>query len=115
VDQRLDPVQIIGRSSDSVAAEQVQVFGSWMHLARKAGWHVDALDDEVDWAAGECGVADVEGLRYLIRVGLRGRSRVIFVPDEHHGAHVAAATLGIESFPSEPIFALTVWAEPVLS
>ena len=115
MDERPDPIQIIVRPSDSVARYQEQVLGAWIHLARKAGWQVEALDDEVDRVAGECGVVDVEGLRYLIRLGLRGRSLMLIVPDEHVGAHVADMALGRRSFPSEPIFALTTWAEPVLA
>jgi hypothetical protein len=114
MDQRPDPIQIIVRPSDSVAESQEQVFGAWIHLARKAGWQVEAVDDDVDWAAGHCGVVDIEGLRYLIRVGLRSRSTMIIIPDGHVGTHVADMTLGLRSFPSEPIFALTAWAEPVL-
>ncbi|MEU4622089.1 hypothetical protein AB0G04_19255 [Actinoplanes sp. NPDC023801] len=114
MDQRPDPIQIIVRPSELVAKHQEQVFGAWVHRARKAGWRVDALDGDVDWLAGECGVVDVEGLRYLVRVGLRGRSRVMGVPDGHIGAHVADVVLGTRSFVSEPTFALTAWAEPVL-
>ncbi|GLW29384.1 hypothetical protein [Actinoplanes regularis] len=115
MDQRPDPIQLIVRPSDSVAKHQQQVFGAWIHLARKAGWQVVPLNDEVDWLTGECGVVDVEGLRYLIRVGLRSRSRVMVVPDEHVGTHVADAALERRSFRSEPILALTAWAEPMLS
>jgi len=115
MDERPDPIQIIARPDRSIAKVQQQAFGVWIHLARKAGWQVDALDDEVEWSVGECGVVDVEGLRYLIRVGLRSRSRAIVVPDEHVGTHIADMVLGRRSFPSEAVFALTVWAEPVLS
>lgn len=58
---RPDPVQIIARPSILVAKHQEQVFGAWVHLARKAGWQVHTVDEEVDWPAGECGVVDVEG------------------------------------------------------
>ena len=115
MDERSDPIQIIGRPGRDLADDQQQALGLWIHLARKAGWQVDALDVAVEWSAGECGVVDVEGLRYLIRVGLRSRSRAIIVPDEHVGTHVADMALGRRSFPSEPILAPTVWAEPVLS
>jgi hypothetical protein len=39
---------------------------------------------------------------------------MIMISDGHVGAQVADMTLGLRSFPSEPIFALTAWAEPVL-
>ena len=115
MDERLDPIQIIARPGPAVAGYREQVFGVWLHVARKAGWHVEPVDAEVDWPAGECGVVDVEGLRYLIRVGQRSRGVALIVPDEHVGVHVADVLTGRRSYPTEPIFTLTVWAEPILS
>jgi hypothetical protein len=114
MDERLDPVQIIARPSRMIAQDQTQAFGVWMHAARKAGWQVDVADESVEWSAGECGVVEVEGLRYLVRVGLRGRGRAVTVPDGHVGSHVAQMAAGRGSFVSEAVFVLTVWAEPVL-
>lgn len=76
IDGRPDPVQIIAGVGTSWAAEEperaVQV---WMHLAAKAGWDVSRVDEaSVDLDAGECGVVDVEGLRYLVRRGAKGAS-----------------------------------------
>ena len=114
MDQRPDPIQIIGQPGDSVAKNREQVLGAWIHAARKAGWQVEPLNDEVDWPAGECGVVDIEGLRYLIRLGLRSRSHRVSFPDDHVGTHIAEMTLGRATYPTEPIFALTTWAEPLL-
>ena len=114
MDERLDPVQIIARPIRGMEQDRAQVLGLWMHCARKAGWQVEPVDAPVDSASGECGVVDVEGLRYLIRVGLRGRGRAVTAPDAHVGAFVANAVLEGRGLVSYPVFSLTVWAEPVL-
>ncbi|MBT2392582.1 hypothetical protein J7E87_24915 [Streptomyces sp. ISL-1] len=115
MEERLDPVQIIALPSDNVTEDQVQALGVWMHYARKAGWHVEGLSDSVDRSAGECGVVEIEGLRYLVRVGPRGRGRAIIAPDEHIGACVADAVLNRRAVTSHSVFVSTVWAEPILS
>ena len=56
-----------------------------VHMAQKAGWQVEPVDEPVGWSAGECGLVDIEGLRYLVRVGLRSCGRAIAAPDEHVG------------------------------
>ncbi len=114
MDERLDPVQIIARPIRGMERDRAQVLGLWMHCARKAGWQVEPLDAPVDSAGGECGVVDVEGLCYLIRVGLRGRGRAVAAPEGHVGAFVANAVLEGRGLVSYPVFSLTVWAEPVL-
>jgi hypothetical protein len=98
MDERLDPIKIVARPSSAIAQDQQQAFGIWIHLARTAGWQVDALNETVKWSAGECGVVDVEGLRYLIRVGFRSRSRAVIVPDEHVGVHVSDLVTGAGRF-----------------
>lgn len=115
MDERMDPVQIITQPSDHIAKNAVQVVGAWMARARKAGWNVVQVDVPVDLEAGERGVVEIEGLRYLIRVGLRGRTRMVIVPDEHAAAHVVDMVMGRASYPSRPAFGLTAWAEPILS
>lgn len=115
MEERVDPIQIIARPDRGLAKDQVQAMGVWMHYARKAGWQVEELAEPVDWSAGECGVVDIEGLRYLVRVGLRGRGRAIVAPDEHIGAFVADVVLNRRAMPSHAVFVLTVWAEPILA
>ncbi|MEY9860054.1 putative cupin superfamily protein [Catenulispora sp. GAS73] len=114
MDERPDPIQIVARPSSAIAQDQKQAFGIWIPLAGKADWQVDALDEAVAWSAGECGVVDVEGLRYLIRAGLRSRSKAVIVPGDHVGVHVSDLVTGRRSFPAKPVFASTVWAEPLL-
>jgi hypothetical protein len=114
MDERTDPVLIITQPSESMARDRQQALGSWVRLARKAGWNVEVVDEQVDWSAGECGIADIEGLRYVIRVGPRRRLTQFVVPDGHMAEHVAAMVTGERSFPSRSVFALTVWAEPLL-
>lgn len=112
MEERLDPVPIIARPSRAVAEDQEQVFGLWMHVARKAGWQVKPTHEPVNWSAGECGVVDIEGLRYLIRVGDRSRGRAAQAPDGHVGTYVAEAVVqGRTVF--FPVFVLTSWAEPI--
>lgn len=115
MEERLDPVQIIARPHQMIARDQQQAFGVWLHYARKAGWQVEPVADQVDWPAGECGLVDIEGLRYLVRVGQRGRERVIVAPDEHVGAFVAGLAMNGGTVTTYAAFALTLWAEPVLS
>ncbi|HEX7162634.1 MAG TPA: hypothetical protein VF223_15535 [Trebonia sp.] len=115
MDDRLDPVQIIIRPSRDVAGNPVQVVGAWIAQARRAGWAADQTDEPVDLASGARGIVEIEGLRYVIRVGRRSRSREVIVPDEHLAAHAAELVTGRRSFPSRPMFGMTAWAEPLLS
>jgi hypothetical protein len=114
MDERLDPVQIITRPGMGIANNPVQVVGAWMDRAKKAGWDVVQLDAAVDHEAGERGVVEIEGLRYLIRVGLRGRTREVIVSDEHVATHAVDLITGRAGFPSRSEFGLTAWAEPIL-
>jgi hypothetical protein len=119
MEQRPDPIQIITRPSASVARDRIQVLGAWMDAARHAGWRVESLDEPVDWPAGECGLVDIEGLRYLLRVGLRGRTRAMLLPAAH-ASHSAAEpptgdlATGDPATASHPVLQLTTWAEPLL-
>lgn len=73
-----------------------------MHLAARAGWDVSRIDDSsVDLHAGECGMVDVEGVRYLVCQGRRVRRSLY---DDSGG-----------SLTQRPIFGFAAWAEPVLS
>jgi hypothetical protein len=114
MDERPDPIQIITKPGVGIAKSAVQVVGAWVAQARQAGWDVTQLDASVDIDAGERGVVEIEGLHYLIRVGLRSRTREVIVPDEHVAIHAADMLTGRRTFASRPAFGLTVWAEPIL-
>jgi hypothetical protein len=120
MEHRPDPIQIITRPSTSVAEDRIQALGAWVHVARRAGWQVDPLDEPVDWPAGECGLVDIEGLRYLLRIGLRGRTRAVLLPAGHaeqgHAERAVAAPVPADQVvASRPVLQLTTWAEPVLA
>lgn len=114
MEERPDPVQIIARPDEWIAEDRTQALGLWTHLARKAGWQVEPVDEPVDWPAGECGLVDIEGLRYMVRVGLRSRGRAIAAPDEHVGAFAAALVTRGGPVTTFPVLQPTLWAEPVL-
>ncbi|MER5480399.1 hypothetical protein ABT026_26020 [Streptomyces sp. NPDC002734] len=114
MEHRPDPIQIITRPSTSVAQDRIQALGAWMDAARHAGWRVDPLDEPVDWPAGECGLVDIEGLRYLLRVGLRGRTRAMLLPAAHADRAVARPLAGDTASATRPVLQLTTWAEPLL-
>ncbi|WP_327068111.1 hypothetical protein [Kitasatospora sp. NBC_01302] len=103
MDERPDPVQIIARVGTSFrAAEPERAIEVWVHLAGQAGWQVNRIDGAaVDLDAGECGVVEVEGLRYLVRQDRRVR-RTLF--DDSGGR-----------LTQRPVFSFAAWAEPVLS
>ncbi|MGV9702016.1 hypothetical protein [Streptomyces sp. NPDC003483] len=103
VDERPDPVQIIARVGTGFSPEQPErAIQVWMHLAAKAGWDVSRVDEvSVDLDSGECGIVDVEGLRYLVRRGRRVRGTLY---DDSGGR-----------LDKRPIFGFAAWAEPVLS
>ncbi|WP_316771348.1 hypothetical protein [Streptomyces sasae] len=53
-----------------------------MYLASKAGWHVVETDGfTADSDRGEIGAVDVEGVRYVIRLGPRVRRLLYDVVD----------------------------------
>src|SRR5579872_985150 len=106
MDRRTDPIQIITRPGMHIAKRAVQVVGAWAAQARRAGWEVVHLNVPVDIEAGERGVVEIEGLRYLIRVGHRARTREITVPDEHAATHAVDMLTGRASYPSRPAFGL---------
>ncbi|MCX5192277.1 hypothetical protein [Streptomyces sp. NBC_00268] len=103
VDVRPDPVQIVAKVGSSfMAADPERAFEVWVYLASKAGWQVSPVEDvSVDLSAGECGVVEIEGLRYLVRQSRRVRRTLV---DDVTGG------------PAErPVFGFAAWAEPVLS
>ncbi|MFU0440985.1 hypothetical protein ACLZH7_21365 [Streptomyces sp. BG2AG] len=103
VDARPDPVQIVAKAGSSFrAADPERAFEVWMHLTTKAGWQVGVVEGvAVDLDAGDCGVVDSEGLRYLVRRTRRVRRMLV---DDVTGR------------PAErPVFGFAAGAEPVLS
>ncbi|MFF4229539.1 hypothetical protein [Streptomyces sp. NPDC001820] len=72
-----------------------------MHLADKAGWQVSAFRTaRWDTHAGNCGVVEVEGLRYRIRLTPRVRTTLV----DDAGGWVS----------KRPAFSHAAWTEPVL-
>ncbi len=85
---RIDPVEIIAKVSEDNGRQRA--FEVWQHKATKAGWPVTVESTSVD--GPECGVVEIEGLRYTIRHDRRVRQRIA---GEWQFTHAA-------------------WAEPVL-
>src|SRR5258706_11754843 len=79
---RIDPVEIIARVSDDNGKQRA--FEVWRHKATKAGWPVTVESTSLDRPGSECGVVQIEGLRYRIHHAKRVRQRVAVVPTEHH-------------------------------
>lgn len=101
MDSRTDPVEIIARVGGVARyPDDERALGVWMHLAAKAGWQVEELAD-FDAGQGACGAVDVEGLRYVIRLGPRVRQLLCDVVD---GQMV-----------QRDVFAIAAWAEPVVT
>jgi hypothetical protein len=98
-DERRDPVEIIAKVGGIWGQNPARVLEVWMYLAEKAGWDVVRVDD-VPLETGDCGVVDVEGLRYRIRQAPRVRTTLM---DDSTG-HLTR----------RPIFATAGWVEPML-
>lgn len=76
LDDRADPAQIIARVGNF--ADRERALEVWMYLATKAGWTVTAAPDAVlDADAGDCGVIEMEGLRYRVRLTPRVRTTLV--------------------------------------
>ncbi|MFB7374328.1 hypothetical protein ACFC0D_31330 [Streptomyces sp. NPDC056222] len=99
MENRTDPVEIIARVGGTDPQRALEV---WVHLASRAGWKVTPLADEVLRSAPtECGVVEVEGLRYRVHVGPRVRHLLMEVVN---GQMTQRAILNTAA-----------WAEPVVS
>ena len=103
MDERTDPVVIIARVGGVTPySDHERAFGTWMYLASKAGWQVVEADGfTADGERGEIGAVDVEGVRYVIRLGPRVRRLLYEVVD---GCMVKRDVLGVAA-----------WAEPVVT
>ncbi|MDT0493566.1 hypothetical protein ACPEIF_02075 [Streptomyces sp. NPDC012600] len=99
MDNRADPVQIVARVGNF--ADRERALEVWTHLATQAGWTVNAVPDAaLDADAGDCGVVEVEGLRYRVRLTPRVRKTLV----DDAGGRMA----------QRPVFAHAAWAEPVV-
>ncbi|MEU9973629.1 hypothetical protein [Streptomyces sp. NPDC051014] len=103
MDKRTDPVEIIARVGDVPPySEHERAFGTWMYLASKAGWQVVEADGfAADGDRGEIGAVDVEGIRYVIRLGPRVRQLLYEVVDGH--------------MVKRDVLAVAAWAEPIVT
>jgi hypothetical protein len=114
MDNRTDPVEIIARVSERDGKQRA--FDVWCHKASKAGWSVTVESTSANQPGDECGVVDIEGLRYRVRHAKRVRQRVGIVPA---GQHVVAAAVAVSMGDSDGIawtweFKHAAWAEPVV-
>ncbi len=100
LDERTDPVQITAKVGDFEDRERaIEV---WMHLATKAGWQMSLASATSESSDGGdcCGVVDVEGLRYRIRLTPRVRRELA----DDEGGKLTWRT----------VFSHAAWAEPEL-
>ncbi|MFE9688365.1 hypothetical protein [Micromonospora sp. NPDC005806] len=114
MDDRTDPIEIIARVSEQHGKQRA--FEVWRYKAEKEGWPVTVQSSSVDEPGDECGVVDVEGLRYRIRHAPRVRQRVEYVPP---GRHLIAAAVDWSLGRSDGTtwtweFDHAAWAEPVI-
>ncbi|QGZ51664.1 hypothetical protein GPZ77_27720 [Streptomyces sp. QHH-9511] len=99
MEDRTDPVEIIARVGGTDPQRALEV---WAHLAIRAGWNVTPVADAGPPSAPtECGVVEVEGLRYRVHVGPRVRHLLMEVVD---GQMTQRAILNAAA-----------WAEPEVS
>ncbi|WP_329295599.1 hypothetical protein [Streptomyces pseudovenezuelae] len=99
IDDRADPAQIIARVGNF--ADRERALEVWIYLATKAGWTVSVTPGAaLDADAGDCGVVEVEGLRYRIRLTPRVRTTLV----DDAGGRMS----------QRPVFAHAAWADPVL-
>ncbi|MEU9406282.1 hypothetical protein AB0E08_11325 [Streptomyces sp. NPDC048281] len=106
MDKRTDPAEIIARVGGvtpySDRERAFGAFGNWVYLASRAGWQVVEADRFVaDTDRGEIGAVDVEGVRYVIRLGPRVRRLLYDVVDGH--------------MEKRDVLAVAAWAEPVVT
>lgn len=103
MNKRTDPVEIIARVGGLTPyTDRERALGTWVHLASKAGWQVIEADGfTADADRGEIGAVDIEGIRYVIRLGPRVRRLLYEVVDGHMVKRDALA--------------VAAWAEPLVT
>ncbi|TYC06666.1 hypothetical protein FXF53_02780 [Micromonospora sp. WP24] len=114
MDDRTDPVEIIARVAEDHGKQRA--FEVWLHKVGKAGWSVVVESTSVDEPGDECGIVDVEGLRYRIRHAKRVRIPVAIVPPGQHliAAAVKMTTSGLDGVTWTWEFDHAAWAEPII-
>ncbi|MFF4632156.1 hypothetical protein [Streptomyces griseorubiginosus] len=103
MDKRTDPVEIIARVGGlTPGSDHERALGTWVYLASKAGWQVAEADGfTASPGRGEIGAVDIEGIRYVIRLGPRVRRLLYEVVDGHMMKRDTLAT--------------AAWAEPLVT
>ncbi|MFG3690772.1 hypothetical protein [Micromonospora sp. NPDC047740] len=114
MDNRTDPVEIIARVDERDGKQRA--FEVWLYKAHKEGWSVTVESTSLDQPGEECGVVDIECLKYRIRHAKRVRGRVAIVPP---GQHLIAATVKLTMGESDGVswtseFMHAAWAEPII-
>jgi len=114
MDGRTDPVEIIARVAEDHGKQRA--FDVWCHKASKEGWSVTVESASPNQPGDECGVVDIEGLKYRIHHAKRVRQRVGIVPV---GQHLIMAALDVAQGEADDIswtweFEHAAWAEPIL-
>jgi hypothetical protein len=114
MDTRTDPVEIVARVGEHDGRQRA--FDVWVHKAMMAGWSVTVESTSLDRPGAECGVVEIEGLRYRVHHSKRVRQRVAIVPS---GQHLIAAAVKLSVGDSDRVtgtweFAHAAWAEPVV-
>ncbi|MEU8070655.1 MULTISPECIES: hypothetical protein [unclassified Micromonospora] len=114
MDDRIDPIEIIARVSEQQGKHRA--FEVWLYRADKEGWSVTVESTSLDQPGDECGVVNVEGLRYRIRHTKRVRREVIIVPP---GRHLITAPLNPARAEADGLrqtwqFHHAAWAEPIV-
>lgn len=99
MDNRTDPIEIIARVSEQDGKQRA--FEVWLYKADKEGWSVAVESTSVEAPGDECGVVDIEGLRYRIRHARRVRQHVAIVPAGQH-LIAAAVKLSLASRTASP-------------
>jgi hypothetical protein len=114
MDKRTDPVEILARVDERDGRQRA--FDVWVDKARKAGWEVAVESTSTDDPGPECGVVEIEGLRYRILHAKRVRHRVAIVPP---GRHLIAAAVDLSLGRADGVvwaweFGHAAWAEPIV-
>ena len=116
MDKRTDPIEIIARVDEHDGRERA--FEVWVHKAMKAGWSVTVESTSSDVSGSECGVVEIEGLRYRIHHAKRLRQPVAIVPAGKH-LIAAAVEMSMGKVDDDVVwtweFRHAAWAEPIVA
>jgi hypothetical protein len=114
MDGRTDPIEIIARVPEDHGKQRA--FDVWCHKASKEGWSLTVESTSTDQPGDECGVVDIEGLKYRIHHAKRVRHPVGIVPA---GRHLIMAAVHLAQGNADGItwtweFDHAAWAEPII-